>query len=782
VIGGLVLTALLLGGAQDSTEQPWKVTGRLEPIVVDGDTLIQLVESPVFTSGNRELRATWLVLWLNRKSGDTAFSWESDEGEEERLQRELDSLDVEDMNTAPSLFARFKTNTLTRSAREIYLEGPIEYLENGRHVGQAGAIYLDMVEGHGWIADAAISIERSIRGRVTHLRVLADWLRHSADGSLRAEDAIVTSCDFDDPHFHIRTRDLRITPSKDKGAGQFDVTLRHNEIQLSDSISIPLPKLSYPAGSDFTPKYEGIRLGNSSRFGTFAEAEVNGEFGNFGERVTHMLGDAPVWPKGKTKVRLRWLGSRGVLIDTAVKFKEKDKYNWEVEVGGLPDHGRDRGVIRVDKDERDTLRLWYRSRGRFLQGPQEWYDVSFTSQSDPGVQSEFWEKDFLKYEHRDNYVHWRKASGQYYFNASVLGRVDSFRTEVNEYPSLGFSRFSSELFRVGSQPVLYGTHTSAAYLERVQGRETLAPSTIEDGYEPAFLDGLGQRRVKRIHSVHRVEAPFSLPFLGLRATPFAEAQATLWDHGVDKDNSPTRVGAFAGLRLATTFWKRRSGGGLHEISPSLEARKEIGVRETDGTPVRFDSVEDPIEGNAYEVGLRTRWLEPDGIDEVDVELKSTYQSGVPGLRDRWLPVEMYGSIFSEVGDVPFGIRHDARYDFDLDQTVYSSTAMGLDLSRNFGMELGHQRGRDSTGTAVFESASIGARFHWSPKWEFESTVAFSILADGEDRTGFVIRRLGHDFVFEIEFEDRTGEGGSSIGFGFRPLFSWSPSHLGLLRR
>ena len=28
-------------------------------------------------------------------------------------------------------------------------------------------------------------------------------------------------------------------------------------------------------------------------------------------------------------------------------------------------------------------------------------------QSDPGVQSEFFEHDYLNYEQKDNYVHWR---------------------------------------------------------------------------------------------------------------------------------------------------------------------------------------------------------------------------------------------------------------------------------------------------------------------------------------------------------------------------------------
>ena len=786
MISGILLTTLLLAPQGDAQEASrWIMSGRVDNAVVDGDTLIQFVENPVFTSGNRELRATWMVIFLDRQElANRALS--NNEGGDEidsaLLERELDSLEAEDFEGAPSLFNRFRASRFTDLAKEIYLEGPIEYLEDGVHVGQAGAIYLDMVEGRGWIAEAAISVERTIRGRVTRLRVLADWLRHSADGSIRAEDAVVTSCSFDDPHFHLRTNDLRITPSDDDESDLFDVTLRHNAIQLSESVSIPLPKLSYPAGSDFTPKYEGFRLGNSARFGNFAEAQVNGDMGALGKRLTGALGEKPLWPKGKTRLKLRWLGARGVLLDTSVKFKEEGSYSWEMELGGLPDRGRDRGVVRVDESERNTLRLWYRSRGRFLRSPTEWVDLSFSSQSDPGVQSEFWEKDFLKYEHRDNYLHYRKAADEYYFDATVLGRIDSYRTEVNEAPKLGFSRINSEIARIGSQSIQYSTRTTAANLRRVQGRENFVVPAVQDGIEPAFADGFGERQVKRLDSMHRVEMPFALPFLGARAVPFAEVRATMWDRGVNGGESPTRVGSFGGLRIASSFWKRREGGGVHVLTPSVEAKAAIDVRQTDGTPVRFDTVEDNIQANTYEFGLRSRWLEGDAIDEFDVELKSTYQSSVPGINDRWLPLEIYAGLFSDLWGIPYGFLHDARYDFHNDRTVYSSTALGFDFSDNWGMEFGHQRGRNAANVAVFESASVASRYHWTPKWEFDAKVSFSILDNGEDRTEFVIRRIGHDFVFELEFEDRTGEGGSSVGIGFRPLFNWNPSHIGVLRR
>lgn len=791
MIAGLLLSAALAAAPQDMLEATeWDFSFDNMTPRYDGDTVLQLFEAPVFRSGSRELRASWLVVWFDRselEKNPSAIASESAEDVDE-LRRRLADIDLAAEGGAPSLFARFRDIEKTRLAQEIYLEGPIVYTENGAPVGRAGAVYLDMIDGHGWIADASISVERSIRGQVSRLRVIADWLRHSADGSLRANDAIVTSCGFEDPHFHVRSGDLRIIPRPERGVVEFDVQLRHNELRLSESFAIPLPKLSYPAGSDYTPKYEGFRLGNSARFGTFAEAEVNGDASRASERVARFLGvDTSGLPRGRSKLKLRWLGSRGILLDGSARLEADERFRWELELGGLPDRGDDRGIVRVDEGERDTLRAWGRSRGRFFMDRQEWLDLSLTTQTDPGVQSEFWERDYVRYEHRDSYLHWRQARNEYYYDATVLTRLDSFRTEVEELPRLGLSRFPSELFRLGDQPVLYGTRTTAAYLQRVEGRDATAPSLFApspplDGREPPFDDLLGERRVLRFDTRHTLESPLSLPFAGARLVPFVEGRATAWDRGVDEDDSPGRWSVAAGARLATTFWKRLDGGGLHELTPFASVRSELDGQDTDGEPVRFDSVEDRVRGDLYQVGVRSRWLQTAGVDAIDLEVRGSYQADVEGEQDRWLPLGLFGSLYRDVLGIPVSIWHDSRHDFDAEQTVYSLTAVGLQPSERWGLELAHQRGRDDAGDALFEAASVASRFRWSPKWELEAQVSFPILDDGEERTQLVLRRLGHDFLFEIEFEDRTGEGGASFGISFRPILGWRQAPLGVRDR
>jgi len=46
---------------------------------------------------------------------------------------------------------------------------------------------------------------------------------------------------------------------------------------------------------------------------------------------------------------------------------------------------------------------------------------------------------------------------------------------------------------------------------------------------------------------------------------------------------------------------------------------------------------------------------------------------------------------------------------------------------------------------------------------------------------FILRRLGHDFVLEIELGSRAGEG-TRFGIGFEPRLTWKRDSLGLIDR
>ncbi len=762
--------------ATQEAEEPWTLSYDSLDYRADGDTIIQFSERPVLKRGDVELRASWLIMWFDKqdwidRSGPAGGGF----GLAEQLGAELERIESGNLEAGErvSMFSLLEGTELGELAREVYLEGPVQYLKNGDLRARAQAVYLDMLDGHGWIADSKIHVEGRIGGSERNLKILADWMRHSSDGSLRADDAVVTPSDFVDPGFFVTTGSLEIIPRPMEEELDFDVELKDNALFLSKHIHIPLPKLSYAANEEYKPRFEPLRLGNSARFGTFLRTSFSTDLGGFGRKLGSVLGGTPDLGSADTSVRLSYLGSRGILTDLGLEFEQQGRYQLNTRIGGVSDGDEDRGIIRVDENDRDSLRLWYRSRGRFLIDDQQWVDVSFSSQTDAGVQSEFYEKEFIRYEERESYVHWRRARNEYFAWANVTREFDNFRTQVEEAPTFGFARSPARIADIGQYPVLYSTTSTAVNLRRVEGNPL---------YEQIYADGFGERRVQRLDSNHRVEVPIPLPLAGLKLTPFTEARATAWDRGIDDSNSPTRFGGFVGLRVATTFWKPRSNGGLHEISPFMQIRTDTGVKEHDGTPVRFDNIDDPIEGQFFDVGLRSRWRDKGGKNQLDIEVQATHQTEVPGEPSRWLPLETFSYYFTELGGVPTAITHDGRYDFDTHQTVYSSTGLGLIFSDQFAIQMGHSRARESSGQAVFESAGIGARYQWTPKWEFEASHSFGILDNVGDNSEFIVRRHGADLVFELEFQRRTGEGGSSFGISVRPAFNWRSRRYGRLVR
>jgi hypothetical protein len=127
--------------------------------------------------------------------------------------------------------------------------------------------------------------------------------------------------------------------------------------------------------------------------------------------------------------------------------------------------------------------------------------------------------------------------------------------------------------------------------------------------------------------------------------------------------------------------------------------------------------------------------------------------------------------------------HDARYDLEQDNTPYSRTIFGLDPIPALGIDLGYHSARDLAGATLYNAFSTGASYSFSSKWEVEGRYVFSTLGDGRLSSEFGVRRLGHDFVFEVSTRFREGEGGgTSIQFDVIPLLAYDEGGLSLVER
>jgi hypothetical protein len=761
----------------------------------DEDSTVQVVRDPVFRQGDHVARAAWAVLWINRQEWSRlnrgifapGGSTLRKEDPAETVQKPDDT-----GPQMPSIFGALQFSGYSQLISELYLDGNIEFLVEGRRRGQADAFYLDLVDGHGWLKDADLLLEAALGRKTQKYRIHADWLRHSRDGSLAADSAVLTTCDFEEPHFVIECGELSVTPEvTSSGESNWRVRLTKNAIRFRSGLAIPLPRISFPMNEKYQVPPEQIAVfgvqplsaGSDSKFGAFVQTSVIGDIGWFARGFTRMLKklnlkgvlpsipkvpgvpgiDWPQAPEGKAKVSASYLDSRGGLLDLDLRAAAPGLFRFQADTAVVYDTGEDEGLLQVPEEDRDEFRLWARGQSRFTIDESEWIDFVYSWQSDPSVQSEFFESDYLRFEQRETYLHWRQAQGQTYMSAVVSPRTDDFRSEVQELPSLGYYRGRTEVARIGTLPLLYTTDSGLAYLNRVEG-----------DFEPPFQDGQGEQDTLRLDTDHRFETPFETGIAGLKLAPFVEGRLTVWDEGSGSDGAPIRAAALVGLELATAFWREFRDGSRHEVTTSLEGRTDA-LLEQDGTPpARFDSVEDSLEGNIADFRVRSLWESREKQHALDVEVALSYADDVPADQpDGFLPVEVNSNWYNRFRSTLIGIYHDGRYDSQTGNTLYSRLFFGLEPTPRMGFGAGHTRGLDTDAGTSFEAVTLAARYQLTNRYEIEGEQSISTQENDQLSTEVVLRRYGHDFIVDLKYRFRAGEGsGHSYSIDVIPLVLW----------
>jgi len=784
-----------IAGRARSGTQDWTLEYSLmQPVERDGETLL-LIRSPVFTEGTLVGRAGWAVAWLDgeawREHG-RATLWGRDPDAKPPPEMPVPAQDLID-----NPFRRLAANEFWRFVNEIYVEREIELLDRGQRTARGDKMFLNLLTSTGWLRGADLQTEVDVKHEGHRVRTRAAWLRFASDGSLRADKATITTCDHDDPHYVLETGDLVLAPrTVEEG---WRVIATENTLRFKNGFRLPFPPvrglsldqeakvLGIEDEEGNLLRFDTVAFASAARFGTTARIGFRTKLGRVGNWIARMFGFEEENLRGRWVQEIAFLSSRGALFGAGLEFRERDpkksrdEHFWLKMYGSaISDGDDDRGLVRVDEVDRERLREWYRARGRYPLSRSEWVDIAFSTQSDPGVQAEFFQREFTRYEDRDSYLHYRNAEDEWYFDARAQARIDSFRTEVEELPSAGIYKGATPLFWLGPVPVLYSANLNVDHLRRRVGT-----TPDHDIFEVGFADPLSSpadgRDVTRVDTSHRFEVPLDLGTAGLKATPFVEGRFTAWDEGLDATQSPTRAGLSAGVEVATTLWERSQGGIVQQLTPSISVQHDLSVRQRDGLPLEMDSVDQAPDGTQLEVGLRSGWWKTGSPQQLDVELRGIKRKerpdGLPDLEQ----VAALSSFRTEAFGMPVALRHDSRYDLADDTTSFSRTEFGFAPYDPLLIELAYSRARSEvTGTGLFAASTIKARYRLTNKWELESSYTASALDDHRLGAEFVVRRFGHDFLLELAASEVSGEGGSSIVLRFYPLIGWKPSRLGIL--
>lgn len=788
--------------AADDTEMAgWTVRYEsLRPFPREDDTILAL-RGAVCSNGVEELRADWMLFWLDRDEWRrSAESWldvpidstgirldqprgDVEEGDESGVGRTNQRLRSEQQRAAeqketPSVFGALDAGSVSHILREVYLEGDVQVKRKGEHASRFHSIYVDLVDGNGWVEDAELTLKLKTRGRVERVSLKSALLRHSSDGSLHADAATVTTCMFAKPDYVIETGDLSLVPDKDPDVS-WRVSVRKNSLRFQDSVNLrlPLPPIKNAAVDQRgRPAIQGISFGQSSRYGNFISFGFSKEVGDaVSNTVAQAMGADPRDVDGNYSVHARWLSSRGLLLRGGLELDVANKYTSDFYIAGINDDEDDVGMVRVPREERSAPRWSLTYRSRYLLTETEWVDFVIAKSSDVGFQSEFYETDFTTFEERQSYIHWRKARNGRYYSAQVKYRTDNYRNEIEELPYAGAYQGLEPVGELFGEPLLYRGDADVAYLRRREGS-----GTARSPFDPVFVDPYGQRESARFLTTQRLELPVHLGGSGVRLTPYTSVTGQAWSEGADPDESPARAALFAGAELSSEFHRVLPGNYLNTVVPSVGFRGDLADYEDGGDPVPYDSNEDPLTGNVVDLVLRSRFTRPQDKRRLDVGLKSSYAYETTKAEDAgWLPMSVLGEFYTEVSEIPVGLTYDMRYDWRQSTTTYSRTALGFEPWDPFAMEFGYNRGTDNNFERLYEAASIAARWDVNWKWNLEGRQTISLQGDDNLYSEFILRRYGHDLFIELKWAVRQGEG-SGFSFGIKPAIGYRLSNLGLL--
>ena len=765
-----------------------------------GDEVLMTINAPTVTAGADGARADFVALFLDRAKwkarGDLAY-------------RGIPLPEGGPAATAPGdrrgkpnflaeLLFDLQSEEYGRVLRSLYIEGGFEIVRDDARAANGERVYVDLPRAVAWAEDIELTYSFDSGGRNAPLRIRTDRLETNEEGELVAEGATMTTCSHEQPHFVVRTRRFALSPRAD---GRWRFSARGNRIKFDGGFAMPLPSIGNVVldeefgvegfedeAGEVTPLSD-IGVAQTARFGATLGAAFRFDVGGLGSWIGERIGMNPDHLEGKWDTSASYLWDRGPLLGLGLRLREHEPgddpgedYRVDSFVGGIPDNGEDRGTVRVPTSDRDTLRLFGYVRARYPIVRGEWVDVAFSSQTDPGVQAEFYEDDFQRFDQRDTFVRWRKSLGADYLAAGVQKRVNSFRSQKEELPSFQAYRGERAVGHVLGQPILYGGSFETGYYRR---REGVANQDLFSDLPGGAQVGIGDGESGRADLIQRVSIPVQTGVAGVRATPFAEVRGTAWTESLDEDaEDPVRGAAIAGMELSTTLHKMTKGGYLHALAPRISAAADVWYEEQGGPLIPFDRTEAPIDGDRYEAGLRALWRRPGTFETLDLDVRATLLEDRAGAQE---DIEELGTLGRYItgygsGEGLIGVLHDGRYDLQNAETTYTRSTFAVRPNDVYLVEVSYSQARAIDRQELFETAGVGGRWLIDPKWEVEARYSHDLRDDEPLLTEFVLRRFSHDFVLDMIFQDRAGEGGTTIGLSFKPLLGWTRDRLGLLDR
>ena len=665
--------------------------------------------------------------------------------------------------------------------RELYAEGGVT-LRRDNEVVRAQRIYYDFAANRAVLVEAEAVYQVSRGGLLVPLIVKASEIRRLSADRVEAGPARLTTCTFGEPHYELTVDRVSLTRTAEGGysAEADDVVFRLFDIPV---LWLPWASAATNVG---TEPLKGIDFGRSSAFGTYLEVKLGGSLGSSPEEK----------PWGEWRLAPIYRAARGPGISGGLSYEQP-------EFGGdlLGFYQRDRKKIDhvsdlpIPRDDRGRVRLRHRHQlAEDLFGGRLTAIGEFSFLSDRGLMREYFpgEERAGKAQEDVAYLSWQGPSVA--ASLTVKWRANEFQTQTEYLP-----RLDADVFSVPVWSDVLGT-----------GADLRLSAEAEAGQVRRVFDhktGIRGQAVTR--SGVRGEATAPLILGPVRILPRIGAGFFGYD---DDGHHLGRADFFAGVRAATEL-SRVFPEVLSETFDLKGLRHAIDI--SAGWAHRFY-----VSRSAGEIDVADPEDLLSEIQAFDLRIRNRLQTKRAGVVVDWIDLEIRALFFPE-GMVARPSPFDAREEWGLgissllvpEEEKYRSIAR-----KGFGPVEVDLRARLRENLVLFgdvwfdletdrfETWSGGFRFEALPdlaltlsqrairgdssvltaEAEFRLTESFEVRLlqqtdfrdDGGLVSGFLLRRIFHDFIVELKFERDFNRDNTSFSISVEPRILFEADRAG----
>lgn len=554
-------------------------------------------------------------------------------------------------------------------------------------------------------------------------------IRQVKKGKLEIEDAELTSCGLDRPHYVLRAKHLTVYPGDKAIVRSMTTYVLGKPVFWWPYVVIPLQK---PFDSPIQ-----IQPGYSSEYGAYILTSKGISFVK------------QVW--GKWHADYRFKRGFGGGLDIGYHF-DKIQTDGDIKTYWTQDRRAPRTGLDnpyADREDRDRGRISWRHRTDF--NPDTYALLRFHRLADEFFLQDFFEKEFRSDVEPSSFInltHNTERYGAYVFNQA---RINEFETVTEKLPEIRFDWKNAPFF---SDRVYYESNTSLANLNQNNGRSAADFHAV------------------RADSFHEWTLP--MKWNEIKLTPAANFRETLYDRQRFEADAVARTAFGGSVDLRTQFYRlfNTSFDVLGVEANELRHVFEPSVR-YDGTwhssvsseeLHHFDSVDTVDDSNRVTFGLenriQTKRVINGALKRVDLVSLNTF------LSYDFHPDEEYSTSglstwIVEAQFRPYSwLQYEVRYDYDMIRDKFREFNQDLVARKNrfhvlFGHRIVTERSFDNArgnNQFVFDAGvwlndlwQVGAHLRWDAQdheleeWQISAT------------------RDMHDFLLDIGYNVRNSD-------------------------